>query len=256
MKTTSRLRYILAPFAGLLLALLTACQSPPVVSPADPGRTGDPVAAEVFTPSSALAQLNIDLQARGRGETPSSVVAEVRNEVAGALAANRFHITANNPDLILDLAVETELLDRSGNYYVFRGIADSRVLRRGDSEVIANRILETRGERRLGEPQALRALGTELGRDTADWLRSTLTVDATGIAANDIEISLSRSTRIDEYSRLFIQEARNTPGIISCVLIDQDPSRRAVTFRVVYFPREIPEGVLNRLSANPRLTLR
>lgn len=245
---------ILAAALGAVL-FTAACTTPTVVGPADPDRTGDPAGAEVFTPSSAAAQLNLDLRARSRGDTPDSVVSEVRNEVAGALAADRFHVTSNNPDLVIDLAVETELLDRSGNYYVYQGVSDSRVLRRGDSEVIASRIVETRGDRRLGEAQALRTLGTGLGRETGDWLREALTVDAVGIAANDIEIIVPRTTRFTDYGRLFVEEARNTPGIVSCVLIDQDRSRRALTFRVVYFPREIPEGVLNRLAANPRLNL-
>lgn len=238
------------------LLLVTGCSTTAVVQPADPRIAGDPTDAAFVTPTATLARLYLAIDSSATANAPAQLATDIKNQLAGSLNLSRFYITQRDADVTVRLQVASELLDQSGNYFSYRGTTNAAIVRNFDQSVLGSSYLQSRGERTLGETMALQALSQRMSADAAAWINDNLTLDAVGLAANDISLTIPRSFSFSDYIQRFIQESSATPGVTSCTLIAQDTAARSLTFRVVYYPQELPEGILNRLALNPNLNLR
>jgi hypothetical protein len=247
MKNTNQ-TLVLSMAAALLL--LSGCATTPQIETrtATPAGSGAPVGAETLIPASSVGKLNVSIQTQTLGDTPQGMAGSITNLVAGALNQERFSVIRGNADLTIQLNVQSELFDQSGNYFVYRGITTGNIIRNHDGSTVASETLQTRGPRALGANVAQQNLVGAISNDVTGWVRQSLTVDNIGIAANDLVVRVPRTRTTSVFVSEFIQQALAIDGVSSCVLIDRDDANSEVTFRVVYFPRKIPEGIQIRLE--------
>lgn len=170
-------------------------------------------------------------------------------------------------DVQVKFTTEAEKFDRSGNYYVYAGRANGDVrLRAGGGSpesLIGNLDAQARGERKLGEDDALASLAEALGARLSEQIINYAPAVRDQIKAESITIRLSwlqRRARSDvalaEYAALFVQTVGKMSGVLDCRLQEQDPAAGSAQFRVVYLRDAFPQGFNNALLQQPDLKLK
>ncbi len=213
----------------------------------------------VGTPAAAVAATALlNMQVTSASQDPASL--SIRQAVRGRLTAENFKLNDDLPDLRVDLRVSAKPFDQTGNYWVYDGRADASVVRLFDQKTLGQQTFTARGERKLGQEEALASMQEALADKTATWISETAASGRSGLAAYDITLqrpALSRVWKDDsEYARFFISEVTKLNGLVSCVVAQQDYNLHTLVFRIVYYPEKFPEGLLNRLATMSQLDIK
>ncbi len=183
---------------------------------------------------------------------------EFASSTAARLNQKGFRETNQNPDLLISFRPAFNIFDETGEYVIYEGTAHIEVSRTYDNRTVASENVVQRGKRMLGKEGALRDAKTRLSQASTEWIVSSLTTDALGLAASDVRVGLpsgmgSVDQRMSDYSKLFIREVGSVKGVQRVTSIGQDAATRQLSFRVVFDPTLFPEGILNRLYQLPAL---
>ena len=207
------------------------------------------------------------VDARGRDARSAPVATRVREGVQQGLLSQGMRLADDGGDLRVTILAEAEEFDRSGNFYVFEGKMTGEV-RVWDPRALAQDLVgrldaAARGDRQLGEAEAL--------RDLADKLTVAATEQATAhaasvrvrVAAETIEATLPWLRRMSggdpglaEYATRFIHVVSNLRGVLDCRLAARDPDAGTVSFRIIYRRDAFPQGLPNALLTQPELQLK
>lgn len=195
----------------------------------------------------ALAKLNIRIDVNSKGNLHA---AECEQALRGRLANAGFTIIPSEyPDLQLRVMLESELFDKSGNFYLFNGRAVTELWRGIDQKQLAGNSLSADGKRQLGERKAQIDLMEKLVAQVDQWTAANVLPNRVGIAAAELTLALGKITLLkggdqDEINR-FIGKVLGIPGVLSCRLTHSDAGIRVYRFRVIYYPEKLPMGLSN-----------
>lgn len=209
---------------------------------------GGPQGPDSVINTAETVNLNIAVTASG---TPP-VADLVRRKVEGSLAQKSFNLDAKAPDVKVTLESSHKFIDTYAGRAIYEGTVDAAVIRVHDGQLLGRKIVPMRGERVFGEDNALRSLGDKLGVATAEWVTKTAQAGANDLVATDIKIR--RPWRpfpgrdAASYATKFVEQVSRLEGVVTCRVIAQDRPDRTLVFRVVYYRREVSEGVLNRIA--------
>jgi len=232
----------------------TAHEHAPVMQP------GDGRAAEAH-----VQLLNMSFKPGGRGPHGEAVATRVAEDLAGRVLADGFTIAEGASDVLVALQAEVVEFDRIGNYYRHEGRLDAAVTMPNARREAGKRRFVERGDRKLGEQESLDETAAKLAGSTAEWLNTLTGNLGREIAVNDIVVrrrglvaALSpEAGRSDaDYARKFIRKVSALDGVLSCELVEQDYRKNEIRFRILYYRRNFPEGMLNRLVDFSELELK
>ena len=220
-------------------------------------------------PSVAVKAVSADKQA-------SRLAASLRATVEGGLVARGFDVIAKQPvDSEVALSVARREASRLSDWRVYEGLASVRVTEVASGRLLASESFKAQGTRALDEATAEAGVKNALAQQVSRWLvktlpakkvplppgpppsdhmTATLTIAPEDLSSDPIEVL--------KVQRQFMDYVATRPGIVSCVLVQEDPARHGFTFQVVYEPRSFPGGLLNtivldgpRLGGNVKLEL-
>lgn len=255
MKQRNTIRSLSLLAAALFTVLFSGCASNVSVSPDNQAISG-PMGADGYTATSRASQLQIAVDTFAADKADYPLASAIEKQVAGRLNQQGLQVTPAGGDLSVGIAVSSAVFDRSGNYYRMEGTADASVKRNVDRSTVDSKIINVRATRKLGEAAARDALVSELSRETADWVGSTLGDNSLQISANDITVRVPLFRDKANYTKKFIREVRKVGGVSSVILVQEDANRKELTFRMVYFKNKIPEGILFRIARIDELGIR
>jgi hypothetical protein len=255
MKNNKHLCILCIPSLALLALVLSGCRSDVLVSP-DRQAISGPVGSDGYSGMSRASQLQISVNSFATDKEDYPLASAIEKQVAGRLNQQGLQVTPAGGDLSVGITVDSAVFDRSGNYYRMEGTADTSVKRNFDRSTVDSKIINVRATRKLGEAAARDALVAELSRETADWVGSTLGDNSLQLSANDIQIKVPFWRNSANYTKTFIREVRQVPGVANVILVEQDSAQKLLTFRVVYFKNKIPEGILYRIARIDELGIR
>ena len=244
--------YLRMASGGLLLAL--ACAGCATVTP--PVEPGPPV---VLTASSAAQQLRIRTSVDASSESDHAWTAAglVRNAVEGRLTAEGFIMDSGTPDVAVEMSVDASLFDRTGQSAIYEGEVQASVTRTHDRKLLGKTVIQEKGTREYGDAKAVNALSQILATKTAAWVDQASTSDRTELMASDITVRMGLFRRdMAQYIRTFVGRVSPISGIALCEVASQNHAERYVTFRVVYYRKRFPEGLLNHLAGIDELELK
>jgi hypothetical protein len=238
--------------AAFSAVVLTGCSSvrsdtsaPAATATASPaaGRTlPDTLAAEAS--AEAVRHFNVVVSVSGSGPAEA-----VRQAVEGRLAAAGYKLSADAPDIIVQLAVRSSEFDRAGDYLRYEGTVETGVKRAWDDKRLGFDTVSVRGKRGLGTDEAMRQLASELSEGVAAQVMKFAKPDQSGLAVQDLTARRPWLTEPDAgFSQRFVGAVRKIPGVMYCAMIAGDPDTRTQVFRVVYLADAVPGGLLNRVS--------
>ena len=236
----------LAAIAGCASVYRVSESSPDAIDrpvPAAP-KTRKPVASVTATPADAGAK---------------ALAASLKSSLEGSLAARGFDVTKrSNPDSVVSLAVSRTKAAGLAEWRIYEGTVDARVTDAATGRLVSRTSFSAKGDRALDEAKAEERLRSELSRRISDWLAKVLParkvqvlVPPHGCATVMLTLSpadpLEKQEDVLVVQRRFMDAVGSYPGIVSCRLAQEIPSRRAFVFRVEYRPEQFPGGLLNTL---------
>ena len=191
----------------------------------------------------------------------SRLASSLRATVEGELVARGFDVIAKQPaDSEVVLAVSRREASRLSDWRVYEGSASVRVTESASGKLLASESFKAQGKRALDEAAAEAGAKDALAQQVSRWLVKTLPAKKVAlppgppppdhmtatltIAPGDLSSDPMEALRVQ---RRFMDYVASRPGIVSCVLAKEDPSRRGFTFHVVYEPRSFPGGLLNTI---------
>lgn len=255
MRTTVGTFMRTALLLGVVLALGAGCAT-------RRGSIGQPVTAASHEPGQLSADavaplLNVKVSTKTETAEADPVADRVKDEIEGNLADAGFTIDETNPDILVGLDIGIELYDQDPPFYLYKGSVDTRVRRAYDSKVLGAKRVSAKGQRVQGEDEALASVATALGDQTASWVVETCAPSQSGVVANDVTVRRAWLSLQDgpKYAQKFIATVEGLDGVLSCRLVREEYDRREAVFRVVYYEKYFPEGLLNRLATLPGLNL-
>lgn len=229
--------------------------SPPMHEPGGP-----PTAvAEPGVAQAAASLLNLRVHMRAATAASDPLVQPVKNAVEGRLAGRRFLISEEATELEVALTVTLEEFDKSGSFVRYNAQADVAVqFPMAADKLVGKQHLAVEGKRELGAEKALADVTARLGDAVADWVTSVCSEQTLGLSA--VQVSIRKSwlnfDNMAEYIQAFTYNVGRVPGVARCALVTRDYENRLATFRIVYYPRFFPEGLMNRLESDPALNMR
>ena len=272
MKTIIHLLPAIAVGVGLALTM-TGCSTidnppPPSILPGWPQpSSGGASKSEVQLASGgvsspemqeAVGQLNISLEVAAEQNLVGS---EFEQSLRGRLATAGFtFIPGENPDVLLTVALAPELFSHTGNYYLYKGTASAELHRCVDGKQLAGNAFAAKGERKLGQVDALANLREKLVGPVEQWVGAEIKPERMGIAASELLRNANAALylalsffkifkgRDQEKINEFISRTQSIPGVVYCRLIGNDPQPRIYRFRVVYYPEKMPQGLANAVA--------
>lgn len=255
--------------AVALLLLVSACSTisppPPEITlpatafntpePSGGGHASDAASSHGAAPQSALspelqeaiAKLNVQILVSSAANLNAD---EFEQVVRGQLANAGFSFLPAVPaDLRMNIALESELFDQSGNYRIYTGRAIAELWRNIDHKQLVGNTFTAKGERKLGDREAVLNLQGQLATAIQSWIAKQIMPDRVGVAAAELTLALHRFKLLkggdqEEITRV-IKVIQGIPGVHSCRLIENDAPYRRYRFRVVYFPEKLPMGLGN-----------
>lgn len=212
-------------------------------------------------PSVTVKAVSVDKQANRLADS-------LRATVEGDLVARGFDVIAKLPaDSEVALAVSRREASRLSDWRVYEGTASVRVTETASGRLLASESFKAQGTRALDEATAEAGVKNVLAQQVSRWLvkalpakkvplppgppppdhmAATLTIAPEDLSRDPME-ALSVQRRFMDY-------VATRPGIVSCVLAQEDPAHRGFTFNVVYKPGNFPGGLLNTIVLDgPRL---
>jgi hypothetical protein len=159
-------------------------------------------------------------------------------------------MSADAPDIRVQLAVRSAEFDRAGDYVRFEGTVEAGVNRQWDGKKLGFDTVSVRGKRGLGADEATRHLTAELSDGAANLVIKFARPEQSGLAVMDVTVKRPWLTVRDPgYAQRLVQTVKAQRGVVYCALVAQDYDTRTLTVRVVYLADAMPEGVLNRLAS-------
>lgn len=255
MKNKPFAQRLILPLVALLTFVFAGCASNVQVAPAD-ASLGGPVGSDAYSATSRASQLQISVSAMAADTKDRDLAGSVETQVQGKLNQQGLQVTPQGGDLSVGITVSSALFDQSGNYYRWEGTADTSIRRNVDLSTVESKLINVRASRKLGEAAARDVLVAELSRETADWVAGNMGDKSLQLSANDIQIKVPFYKNAASYTKTFIREVRQVPGVANVMLVQQDSAQKLLTFRVVYFQNKIPEGILYRIARIDELNIR
>jgi len=198
--------------------------------------------------------LTVAVDVKAKGDAAEAVAGDLANSVENALTG-QFKVTGGKPDVTVGLNVMAEPHAEFGEHKMYKGDVDAMAQRTHDGNLLGKRKFSEKGERKLGEGEALKALARVFVGPLTQWLGQTVTPAKVGLKATDVTIGWNRfqdlfglRVRRAEYARTFVREVSNLKGVAYCELVGEDIDAREQVFRVVYYPEEFRAGLLNTLA--------
>ncbi len=161
-----------------------------------------------------------------------------------------FSVAEKSKDVLISFETEVSQFDKSGNYYVFDASVPSITARMmlGSKKLIASGEFESvRGERVLGEEQALNKVANKLAKKAREWMMTGIDMDTIGVKASTIVLRRRGLFKSQDqvYISNYVRNIMAMDGVYSCELIGADDSARIFRVKVVYDKHAFPEGVVN-----------
>ncbi len=204
------------------------------------------------TEAARMVTVGVDVSAKG--DAAGTVAGDLANTVQNALSG-QFKVTGAKPDVQVTLGVSAELHAGFGEYKMYKGDVDASARRTYDNNLLGKRKFSEKGERALGEGEALKSLAGVFDEPVTQWVAQTVTPAGVGLKAMDVTVSWNMfqdlfglRQRRDDYARVFVEEVSRVKGVAYCELVAEDMRAREQTFRVVYYPEEFRAGLLNTLA--------
>ena len=225
------------------------CGKTPCVCPTPP-----PQPYPQFLPSeAATADLAVHVAASVKDDDSSDLASELLSLARETIGAQGFQVTPDEEkaDVILKLAVTKTVFDRTGNYAVMEGgvRATATVPARRGFFLGETRIDRERGERRLGDRDAMLSVRDIIEPKLVSWIGQNITAEKTGITAVllPFDVSMLDENQAAKFISDICAEAVKIPGFLGATLAQQTPEM--AVFRMVYAPDRLPEGPENALRA-------
>lgn len=251
MRVTSQLCVL-----GVCALLVQGCGTIRVI---DPG-----VGAETFDVSAAQVpgHLNVKVVSDASGDEAEVVASDLITLVENDLVERKFKMTGGTADITVRLITKVDEYAAFGEYKVFEGDVRASAIREYDGNPLGKQKFSERGDRKLGEKDALESLAEKLGKKVSPWIAKQTVADQLGIAAAEITVSWTAFSELfgrkrGDYARTFVKTVnkKNVPGVLFSELVSENNPARQQTFRVVYIPERFPEGLMNRLAAIKELRI-
>lgn len=195
----------------------------------------------------------------------SKIIANrIQTAAESGIIARGFSIysdAAQKPEIVINLNVDGDIFDKSGNYYVvdssvsgsistFPGTTYGRLVEKKIFPV-------TRGDRVLGLDKAYSVSADKASALVSSWLTEKLTAETLGVGVANISIRRRalRTSNDPKYLVEFIDKVSKVDGIYSCIIIEDDKINRTWKMHIVYDIAKFPAGVLNVLLGVKDLNL-
>jgi len=118
-----------------------------------------------------VSEVGVKVVFKGGEGMSDLIAAAVRNEIAGY----GYRVNGEGKaDLLLTVALELEPFDDSGEYFVFKGEAKTRLASCAGDGVLYEKTFDAKGKRGLGERAAAKNLADEITKQVREWLNETL----------------------------------------------------------------------------------
>ena len=145
-------------------------------------------------------------------------------------------------DVVVGIYAEYKPFDRTGNFYLFEGKATVRVLRRVDRRLLGMKRFSAKGQRKLGVEEAAESAAEILAKEISQWVGQNVSPSKLGIQ----EAVLLLKKIKDKELASTIRFLKSDPAIISVETVDP-LKRRRCKLKLVYFEKNISEGIVNRM---------
>lgn len=244
MKTFIRTAPVLAA-----AAFLVGCATPPPPPPPPP---------VYMTSQTAFSDLTANVVGTAATEDDAPMldafVLAVRNE----MQVRGYRLDAEEPDLLVELAVSEKVLDRSVRNVTLSGSFSAvATLPARRNLVVASDKFSVQSEQCLGEDAARADLVRIAMPRVRRWVGSNVLPADTGMTAMDVRI-VGGELDPSEDSRVlaaFVQAAGGTDGTLRVRELSRDAEARRYKFRIVYATGKFPPGgyLSSVLAAHPEL---
>lgn len=249
---------------GVVAVAMSGCASVYRVSQSAPA----PAYPQQGSSKPATRNPSVAVKATPSDAQSDRLAVSLRAAVEGDLVARGFDVIAAQPaDSEVSLAVLRREVSRLADWRVYEGEASVRVTELASGRLVASESFKAQGARALDDVKAEAGVKDALLPQVSRWLTKTLPAKKVAlppgppppdhmtttltISPDDLSRDPVEALRIQ---RRFMDYVATRPGIVSCVLANEDPARRSFTFQVVYEPRQFPGGLLNTIILDsPRL---
>ena len=183
-----------------------------------------------------------------------------------ALVKGEFKVVpeAKNADVIVRFGPKMDAKDRTADFVAFRGqVPIDAYLPKCDMKSLGADRIEKTGDLVQDDDPALSSLVAKIDQPLRDWIAQHVTVDASGLRAEDVTVSY-RDYEADETSARitqFCNAAAKLKGldgkkVVSCTLAERLATGNKAVYRVVYEAGAFPNGFVHALvAAAPTLDL-
>jgi len=179
----------------------------------------------------SIAKANVPILLEEKGGNSKTTV----NLIKGALAKSNFRVSQKEGFLHVQIIPLITQRDKFGNYYVFEGRCDMKVLRGSDE--VANHVTTVVGDRKLDQPLAKLSAEKKLATECAKKTEALCEKQMSGI--NSVIVTITGKT--DWKQELFSQRMRKKSGVYMCRRIFDDGKK--VQYRLIYSARIFTEGI-------------
>ena len=259
MRERMRNLFTIIAMGTVLIFLSQGCSTPTAMRRGGTASGGAKQPRSELTAQIAQKRLNVSVVGKTKDKESNISASRIRNMVEESLVDAGYLVNKKLPDLVVGLNVETDLWDRTGPYYVYKGACSASVKRHYDGKLVGRRRFSARGKRIQDKGDAIVSLAEKLGAEASDWVVETSAPAKVGVAAVDLVIEHSWYNffkKQPEYVDTFIQALEKVDGIISCRLATEDHDGKRRVFHVVYVEDKIPEGLLNRIASIEELDIK
>ena len=249
------MRKLLANAMGIVaVAAMSGCATVYRVSESSTGPTPAPAPG-----SSAMRNPSVSVKVVSADGSAKNLASSVRSSTEGILVSRGFDVVSKRPaDSIVSIVVSRRKSASLSDWRVYEGTADARISEAASGRLVSKNEFKATGDRSLDESKAEASLRERLVRQIDAWLSTALPnrkvplppgAAPHGQAMLTIMPGDPSANPLDalRVQRRFMESVAAHPGVVSCVLVGEDPHRRAFTFSVVYEPQSFPGGLLNTI---------
>jgi len=214
---------------------------------------GSPASKEI------VQELNLKINSHSATDNSAKKLTDMLvQKISSILLADGYKIEEKNADLLVDINANVSIFDKSGNYYRHDGEVDAKATISHTRKTVGEQHFTAKNERQLGEEKSLEQLAKELAKPVAEWVSSLAGQLGREIAANNIEIRrpvIYGKISQAEYANMFVKKVGGIDGVVSCELVSHDYEQREMVFRVVYYRKKFPAGIMNKILTMDELGL-
>lgn len=179
------------------------------------------------------------------------ITAEIASKVEAELIEKGFLVKGGEPFVTVDLKSAIDLFDKTGNYFVFEGVAEATITK-ADGQKLGSKEFVSKGQRQLEQERAERNVADAISEEVAKWVGETCTAKTMGVETVIVSLRISdwatllRSTESAAEKEIlkFSEAVEKLDGVLSCRLVKSTESNRLLQFRIVYDSEKFPNGIL------------